>query len=95
MARLLRGRGVPMEDIGAMLGHRQPHADTTEVFYADAAPDYLGRVVAGIESIMDEIRDPVPARGCSPGRRPLPPSRRLFGRPAQVVSPVQAADTKQ
>ncbi len=55
MARILRGRGVSLEDLGAWMGHRVPGAATTEVFYADAAPDYLDRVRWAIDGVMDEI----------------------------------------
>ena len=55
MARILRGRGVSMEDLGAWMGHRIPGAETTEVFYADAAPEYLLPVMAAIDGVMDEI----------------------------------------
>lgn len=55
MARILRGRGVSMEDLGAWMGHRVPNAVTTEVFYADAAPEYLASVRAAIDGVMTEI----------------------------------------
>ena len=54
MARLLRAEGVSLADIGAMLGHKVPGFSTTEI-YADADPNYLGAVLDGIESIMDEV----------------------------------------
>jgi len=86
MARLLRGKGVPMEDIGAMLGHQQPDASTTEVFYADAAPDYLQRAIDGIEAIMDEIashtqRAPVRpfVLGCTQNAPKSSAVRRIYG----------------
>lgn len=55
MARILRGRGVSMEDLGAWMGHRIPHAATTEVFYADADPAYLAHVRATIDGVMVDI----------------------------------------
>lgn len=55
MARILRGRGVSMEDLGAWMGHRVPGAATTEVFYADAAPDYMASTKHAIDDVMVEI----------------------------------------
>lgn len=54
MARLLRAEGVPLADIGAMLGHKTPGFNTTEI-YADADPNYLKTVTDGIERILDKV----------------------------------------
>ena len=54
MARPQRAEGVPMADIGAILGHAIPGVPTTEI-YADADLLYLRPVVGGIERILDKI----------------------------------------
>ena len=55
MAHLLRhpSRGVPVEQIEMMLGHRP--IDSTSELYAPFDPAYLTEAVSAIEAIIDEI----------------------------------------
>jgi hypothetical protein len=53
MAKLIRDRGVPREEVEMMLGHRK--MDSTTEIYAPFDPDYLGNAVTAIESIIGEI----------------------------------------
>ena len=44
-----------MEDLGGWLGHLIPDADTTEIFYASADPNYLLSARVALEAVFDEI----------------------------------------
>lgn len=68
MARELRKRGVPGEQIELMLGHRLP--DKTTQIYAPYAPDYCRDAVAAIDAYFADLQkvtkrsltSPVPVR---------------------------------
>jgi len=84
MARLLRAEGVPLADIGAMLGHKIPGMTTTEI-YADADPNYLRTVVDGIEAILDRVSAHtktapvrVPNIACDQAATKWPETKRIY-----------------
>ncbi|MEN2980906.1 tyrosine-type recombinase/integrase [Tistrella bauzanensis] len=54
MARLLRTRGVPLDDLAALLGHKSRAHGTTEI-YADVEPAQMHRARTAIDGIMAEI----------------------------------------
>jgi integrase len=56
MARLLRLRGIHLDDLGAFLGHRHQGARETTRIYAPDNPDQLRHVADAIEGIMEEVR---------------------------------------
>jgi len=56
MAREMRKRKVPLEQISAFLGHLPKNSDATTSIYAPYDPDYCSEAVAAIESVMGEIR---------------------------------------
>lgn len=58
MAHLLRSRGVPVEQLELMLGHRK--IDSTSELYAPFDPGYMAEAVAEIEAIIDELETLVP-----------------------------------
>jgi hypothetical protein len=57
MARQLRKRGVPTEQIKILLGHLPSGSDATTSIYAPYEPEFLKDAVAAIEDVMSEIRD--------------------------------------
>jgi hypothetical protein len=56
MAREMRKRKVPTEQISIFLGHAPKDSDATTSIYAPYEPDYCTEAVAAIESVMTEIR---------------------------------------
>ena len=56
MARELRKRRVPGEQISLFLGHLPKNADATTSIYAPYDPEYCSEAVAAIEDVMTEIR---------------------------------------
>jgi len=56
MARELRKRKVPSEQISLFLGHLPKGSDATTSIYAPYEPDYCAEAVAAIESVMAEVR---------------------------------------
>jgi hypothetical protein len=56
MARELRKRKVPKEQISIFLGHLPRDSDATTSIYAPYDPDYCTEAVAAIEAVMTEIR---------------------------------------
>lgn len=67
MARELRKRRVPAEQIELMLGHRRP--DVTTQIYAPYEPDYCADAAAAIDAYFRELRKLL--------KRPLTPKIRL------------------
>lgn len=58
MAHLLRQRGVPVEQVETMLGHRK--IDSVSELYAPFDPNYCVGAKVAIEAIIDEIESAVP-----------------------------------
>ena len=56
MAREMRKRKVPKEQISIFLGHLPKDSDATTSIYAPYDPEYCSEAVAAIESVMTEIR---------------------------------------
>jgi hypothetical protein len=56
MARELRKRRVPTEQIKLFLGHLPSGSDATTSIYAPYEPDFLGDAVRAIEEVMLEVR---------------------------------------
>lgn len=56
MAREMRKRKVPKEQISISLGHLPKDSDATTSIYAPYEPDYCTEAVAAIESAMAEVR---------------------------------------
>ena len=56
MARELRKRRVPTEQISLMLGHLPKGSDATTSIYAPYDPDYCSDAAVAIEAVMGEIR---------------------------------------
>ena len=55
MAREMRRRGVPLEQIEALLGHKARGHETTEI-YADVVPDTLKTATSAIDNILGELQ---------------------------------------
>lgn len=73
MAHLLRRRGVPVEQVELMLGHRK--IDATSELYAPFDPGYVAEAMAEIETIIGEIETLAPGAF----------SRRLAGDGATII----------
>lgn len=56
MAREMRKRGVPIEEISLFLGHLPRGSTATTSIYAPFEPQYCTKAVAAIEEVMDEVR---------------------------------------
>jgi integrase len=56
MAREMRKRKVPTEQISIFLGHLPKDSDATTSIYAPYEPDYCTEAVAAIEAVMKEVR---------------------------------------
>ena len=56
MAREMRKRKVPKEQISIFLGHLPKNSDATTSIYAPYEPDYCSEALAAIEAVMTEIR---------------------------------------
>lgn len=56
MAREMRKRKVPKEQISIFLGHLPKDSDATTSIYAPYDPEYCSDAVAAIEAVMAEIR---------------------------------------
>ncbi len=56
MAREMRKRKVPKEQISMFLGHLPKDLDATTSIYAPYEPEYCAEAVAAIESVMAEVR---------------------------------------
>ncbi len=56
MAREMRKRKVPKDQISIFLGHLPKESDATTSIYAPYEPEYCSEAVAAIESVMGEIR---------------------------------------
>jgi hypothetical protein len=56
MAREMRKRKVPREQISLFLGHLPKDSDATTSIYAPYDPEYCSEAVAAIEAVMAEIR---------------------------------------
>jgi integrase len=56
MARELRKRKVPLEEIQLMLGHLPQGSEATTSIYAPFEPDYCESAVAAIDAVMAEVR---------------------------------------
>jgi len=56
MAREMRKRKVPKEQISIFLGHLPKESDATTSIYAPYDPEYCSEAVAAIEAVMTEIR---------------------------------------
>jgi len=57
VAREMRKRKVPLEEIKLFLGHRPLGSDKTTSIYAPLDPDYCGRARDAIDEIMLEVRN--------------------------------------
>jgi len=57
MARELRKRRVPTEQISLFLGHLPKGSDATTSIYAPYEPDFCAEAVVAIDSIMDDVRN--------------------------------------
>ena len=55
MAREMRKRKVPKEQISIFLGHLPKDSDATTSIYAPYEPEYCSEAVAAIESVTAEI----------------------------------------
>jgi len=56
MAREMRKRKVPKEQISLLLGHLPKDSDATTSIYAPYDPEYCSEAVAAIEAVMSEVR---------------------------------------
>src|SRR3984957_21001611 len=56
MAREMRKRKVPKEQISIFLGHLPKDSDATTSIYAPYDPEYCSEAAAAIEDVMAEIR---------------------------------------
>ena len=56
MAREMRKRKVPKQQISMFLGHLPKDSDATTSIYAPYEPEYCAEAVAAIESVMAEVR---------------------------------------
>lgn len=56
MAREMRKRKVPKEQISIFLGHLPKDSDATTSIYAPYDPEYCSEAITAIESVMGEIR---------------------------------------
>ena len=56
LAREMRKRKVPKEQISIFLGHLPKDSDATTSIYAPYEPDYCTEAVAAFESVMMEVR---------------------------------------
>ncbi len=56
MAREMRKRKVPKEQISIFLGHLPKDSDATTSIYAPYDPEYCSEAVAAIEAVMKEVR---------------------------------------
>ena len=56
MAREMRKRKVPGDQISIFLGHLPKESDATTSIYAPYDPEYCSEAVAAIENVMSEIR---------------------------------------
>ena len=56
MAREMRKRKVPKEQISIFLGHLPKDSDATTSIYAPCEPEYCSEALAAIEDAMLEIR---------------------------------------
>ena len=56
MAREMRKRKVPKEQISIFLGHLPKDSDATTSIYAPYDPEYCSEAVAAIEDVMKEVR---------------------------------------
>ena len=56
MAREMRKRKVPKEQISIFLGHLPKDLDATTSIYAPYDPEYCSEAVAAIEDVMKEVR---------------------------------------
>ena len=56
MAREMRKRKVPKEQISIFLGHLPKDSDATTSIYAPYEPDYCSEAIAAIEDVMVEVR---------------------------------------
>lgn len=56
MARALRERGVNLEDLGAVLGHKHTGAKSVTAIYAPDSPAQMRKTISAIEGIMTEIK---------------------------------------
>ncbi len=56
MAREMRKRKVPGEQISIFLGHLPKGSDATTSIYAPYDPDYCSEAITAIESVLSEIR---------------------------------------
>jgi integrase len=56
MAREMRKRKVPKEQISLFMGHLPKGSDATTSIYAPYEPDYCSEAVAAIEEVMAEVR---------------------------------------
>jgi integrase len=57
MAREMRKRKVPKEQISIFLGHLPKDSDATTSIYAPYDPEYCSEAVAAIEAVMNEVRN--------------------------------------
>lgn len=55
MARALRARRVPTEEISVFLGHRPPEVTRSTVRYAPYNPDFLIRAVGAVDSYFSAV----------------------------------------
>ena len=56
MAREMRKRKVPKEQISIFLGHLPKDSDATTSIYAPYEPEYCSEAITAIESVMNEVR---------------------------------------
>ena len=56
MAREMRKRKVPVDQIGIFLGHLPKNSDATTSIYAPDDPEYCPEALAAIEDVTTEIR---------------------------------------
>ena len=56
MARELRKRGIPTEQIKVFLGHPPSGSDATTSIYAPYEPDFLKDAAGAIEEVTTEVR---------------------------------------
>jgi site-specific recombinase XerD len=56
MAREMRKRRVPLDEIGLFLGHRPKESSATTSIYAPMEPEYCTQAIAAIEEVLAEVK---------------------------------------
>lgn len=85
MARELKRRGVPPQDIQGMLGHIDPDMEITEGYTGGFDPDFRGPAAQAIDAVFAELAPllnrPLPTfdAPAAPLQLPTPPVRKVAG----------------